>query len=95
MNQYEAVFILNPDLQESDLEKAVHAATSMITKEGGEVKKEESWGKKTMTFRLKKHNEGVYHRVEFDIEPGKISALKREFGLNDNILRVMIVRKEA
>jgi len=95
VKEYEAIFIVRPDLEEKDLDKSISGINSMIAKEGGKVIKEEKWGKKFLAYPIRKYREGVYHKVDFDAEPDKISTLKREYSLNLDVLRTMIVRREA
>jgi small subunit ribosomal protein S6 len=95
VKQYEAIFIIKPALDDKQIDGVMLSATSMITKKGGNVIKDEKWGKRVLAYPIKKQKEGVYYKVDFDADADKISDLKREYSLNLDILRTMIVCREA
>ncbi|MBU1888234.1 MAG: 30S ribosomal protein S6, partial [Candidatus Omnitrophica bacterium] len=43
-------------------------------------------------YPIEKHKEGIYYLVNFQIDPGAISAIKRVFTLNESILRFLVTR---
>ena len=95
MNSYEAVFILSAALDADAAEKTVEDIKSVITKNKGEVADVQNWGKKRFSFLIKKQVEGYYYLANFQIDPLMIKKLESTYRLNDSILRVLIVRKDA
>lgn len=92
-NNYEALLILRPDIKEEDLKNVYKAVVDSITKSGGTVSKEEPWGKKQLTYPIKKVREGYYYKAEFTAPAEAISKLEAGYKLNADILRVMITRR--
>ena len=92
MAQYEITLILRPEGTEEQLKHTVAHAGELITKEGGVITATEAWGRRRLTFTLKKQREGVFFLLRVQGEPAAMDRLKRAFRLEEIILRVMIVR---
>jgi len=93
MNNYEGLFIIKPDLKEEEVKNAFKAVCDSITKTGGAVKKEESWGKKQLAYPIKPFREGYYYKVDFTAEAASVSKLEAGYKLNADVMRVMITRR--
>ena len=95
MNKYEAMFIVNPDLVEEDKKNLFNQIGESITKNQGQLLDQAVWAeKRKLIFPIKKHHEATYYLVNFMCPPEIIKEIKRIYGLNENILRVMITRPE-
>jgi len=92
MKEYEALFVIDPD-KEASIKEIADTITGSITKAGGKVEKEENWGKQRLAFRIKKKADGIYYKLDFSIEPSKISVLNSDYKLNADISRVIITTK--
>jgi small subunit ribosomal protein S6 len=94
MNNYEGLFIIRPDLKEEDIQGAIKAIGESVTKNGGSVKKEETWGKKQLAYPIRKFREGYYYKLDFEAPPAAIIKLESVYKLSDEtILRTMITRR--
>lgn len=93
MNQYEGVFILDPDLQEDATETAIQQIEQTIAQHNGNVRNSERWGKKSLCYEIKKRKDGYYVLVDFEAEPGVIRSLNAEYRLMPVILRHAIFRR--
>ena len=93
MKNYEGMFILNPQLDKDALTKVVNFIGETITKNDGLVDKVQDLGKKRLTHKIKKNQEGLYYLVDFKIKPEIISELNHSYKLNESILRNMIILK--
>ncbi len=92
MKNYEALFVLRPDAEES-IKKVTDLITDSIKKNKGKILKEDNWGKRTIAYPIKKHRDGVYYKLNFSIEPSVIEALNRTYRLNSGILRTLIIKR--
>jgi len=93
MNNYEGLFIVKPDLKEEDAKNLFKTIGEAVTKAGGAIKKEESWGKKQLAYPVKKFKEGYYYKLDFAAEADSISKLEETYKLNPDILRAMMSRR--
>ncbi|NQT06386.1 MAG: 30S ribosomal protein S6 [Candidatus Omnitrophica bacterium] len=94
MRRYEGMFILKPDMATEDHEKTVKSIEEAISKNGGKVEKCEKWARRRLAYSIKKYAEGEYYLCDFTVEPKAITPLNMAYGLNENILRTMIIVKE-
>ena len=95
MRNYEMVFIINPELDEDGTEGVVDDVKGLITRNNGEVTKAEPWGLRKLAYPIKKHREGRYVLMEFDLEPQSISEIERVLKLTEPVIRHLIVRLES
>ena len=94
MNKYEGIFIFKPDLDEKKLEEEYLKAEEVIRKHEGKVEKSEKWGKKKLTFEIKKFRDGFFLYLLFEAAPASIKTFTDIFKIDNNILRTQIIRKE-
>ncbi len=93
MNKYEAMFIIKPDLSEEDRKALFAQIQEAVVKNKGEITNSAVWSeRRKLTFPLKKQQEGVYYLVNFNAPSEAITKLKYAFKLNEQILRVLILR---
>lgn len=93
MNQYEGIFIINPTLDTQTIRKTVADVQDILTREGGQIVNVEEWGRRKLAYEVKKHSDGYYILVNFDLPGVKVSRVKELVILNEQIIRHMIVRR--
>ena len=94
MKDYELTVLIHQDL-ESDLEKPLAKIRSLVTGNGGEIAKEDNWGKKKLAYAIKGEEFAIY--VAMDIKLPATAPLKISNTLNitDEVLRYLLVKAEA
>lgn len=92
MNYYEIVVIIHPDLSDEGVENLVKDLEKVVQTHGGEVLQIESWGKKRLTFAIKKLRYGSYVLVRFGATDTTLAELKRFCRYNESVLRDLLVR---
>jgi len=93
LKKYEGIFITKSALNDEIAKKLLAQIEVEISKNGGSIDKIENWGKKGLAYSIKKNKEGVYYKVDFTITPDKISNLKDTYRLNEDILKVVVIKK--
>jgi len=91
MKQYEGMFILKPDLDKTEVDKILNHIQELVVKHKGAIDEIKDMGKNRLAYPLKKNKEGFYYRVNFNIIPSAIDAIKKNLVLNESILRLMII----
>ncbi len=94
MNKYESIIIVNPNLDEVALKALEEKFTGLIN-ENGKVESVENMGKKKLAYEIKKHAEGTYLLFNFEAQPDSIKELERVYRITDDIMKFIVVRKEA
>ncbi len=91
MRSYECVFILTPNLGDSEAESHVDRFAEIITSRSGEINKKEIWGKRKLAYEIKGHIEGIYALFKFMGNNEILDELKRVFKFDDFVVRHMIL----
>ena len=93
MNKYETIIIINPDIEEDGIKKIIQKFSDLIN-EHGKVESVDEIGKKRLAYLIKKQKEGFYVLINFEAEPSSIAELERVYGITDEILKFIVVKKE-
>lgn len=94
MKKYEVMFIINPALEDEKREAVIEKVKAVITAEG-EVEKVDAWGMRKLAYPIEKKNEGYYVVIEFSASPELPKELDRRLRISDDVMRHIIVCKEA
>ena len=94
MRHYELMVILDPDVEERTVGPALDQFLTVVKKDGGEVEKVDIWGRRRMSFEIKKKAEGIYPVVDLQAEPATVKELDRQLNLNEAVLRTKVIRPD-
>ena len=93
INNYEAMFILQPNLNEAQGKEAFAQLGEAITKNEGQLVTSGTWSeKRKLGYPIKKFQEGIYYLITFKAEASVILKLRQIYKLNESILRILITR---
>jgi len=93
MENYEGLFIIDPDLSADISKQTIDAITDIIVKQEGVISETSEWGRRKLSYLIQKKREGVYVLFTFSIKPETIARLHSLLRLNDQILKYLITRK--
>ena len=88
---YETTFIVDSVLEDEKVEAIITRYHSFFTKNGGEIAKTEKWGRRKLSYPIKKRATGNYVTIEFTASPSIITKLERAYHLDDEVLRFLTV----
>ncbi len=94
MRDYELVLVLSTKLEKAPVEKLLTKIKKDLEGLGGKVDKEEDWGKKELTFRIKKEAEGIFLFWQITVEAEKVGQFEQKLKLEEQLLRYLLVRAE-
>lgn len=94
MPYYETVFIARQDLSTTQVEAMTEAFTKAITDNGGSVAKTESWGLRSLAYKIKKNRKGHYMQLTIDAPSPAMKELERQMLINEDLLRHLTVRTD-
>jgi small subunit ribosomal protein S6 len=92
MRPYEVVVILEPSLEESQVQAILNKSTEQLQASGSTVNKVDKWGKRRFAYEIAKKTEGFYVLLDVSSEPEPMAVLDRQLRLADDVLRHKIVR---
>ena len=95
MRHYEIVFLVHPD-QSEQVPAMVERDRKMSTGSGGEIHREEDWGRRQLEFPIKKIHKAHYVLLNIECSKAVLDELESAFRFNDAVLRhLTLVRKAA
>ena len=95
MPLYESVVIARQDIATTQVDTLADELTNIITEGGGKVTKRESWGLRSLTYRIKKNRKAHYVFFNIDAPPAAINEFERRMRINEDVLRYLTVRVET
>ena len=94
MRNYEVVFIVHPDLEETAFNDVVDRIKGWITEADGNIANVDVWGKRKMAYPIRKQREGQYVLINAQMNPSSISELERNIRLTEPVLRHLVTVQE-
>lgn len=94
MPLYEHVFLARQDLSQAQVDALAAAATEIVESNGGKVSKTETWGLKSLSYKIDRNRKA--HFVLLNIEcPGNVVAeLERQNRINEDVIRWLTIAVE-
>ena len=94
MPLYEHVYLARQDLSPQQVEELTTQFKGVVEQNGGKIAKEEYWGVKSLTYRIKKNRKAHMTLFNLDAPPAAINEIERQERLNEDVLRYLTVRVE-
>ena len=95
MALYEHVFLARQDLAQAQVDALAEAATKIITDNQGKVVKTETWGLRSLAYRIAKNRKAHYVMLEIDAPAGVVAELERQTQINEDVIRYMTVKVDG
>ncbi|WP_439527432.1 30S ribosomal protein S6 [Pannonibacter sp.] len=95
MPLYEHVFLARQDVSTQQVEQLVEQYKGLLEANGGKVGKIETWGLRSLAYRVKKNRKAHYTLMNIDAPHAAIAEMERQMGLNEDVLRFMTIKVEA
>ncbi len=90
MKEYELTVLIHPDL-EADIEKPLKKVRDIVTKAGGEIIKEDNWGKKKLAYQINKEDFAVYVYMDVKLPSDAPLRISNVLNITDEVLRYLLV----
>lgn len=92
MALYEHVFLARQDLAQAQVDALAEAATKIVEDNQGKVVKTETWGLRSLAYRIAKNRKAHYVMLEIDAPAGVVAELERQTQINEDVIRYMTVK---
>ena len=92
MPLYEHIYLARQDVSPQQVEELTNALTEVLTQGGGTVTKNEYWGLKSLSYRIRKNRKAHYSLLNIDAPSAAVAEMERQMRINEDILRFMTVR---
>ena len=90
MKEYELTVLIHPDL-EADLETPLKKVRDIITAAGGNIIREDNWGKKKLAYPIRREEFAVYIYMDVALPADAPLKISNIFNITDEVLRYLLV----
>jgi small subunit ribosomal protein S6 len=94
LRNYEMVLIAVPQLDDEGLATLTERVVGWITTANGTVTGTNVWGRRQLAYAVRKHTDGIYVVVNFQLAPSATRELERNLSLDEQIIRHLVVRPD-
>jgi small subunit ribosomal protein S6 len=94
MKEYESVFVLNPSVDDSQVDAELEKIKEFLTGRNSEITEVQKWGRRKLAYEIGKNKEGIYTLIRFNADSSVPRELNRRYRLNENMLRYLTVLYE-
>jgi small subunit ribosomal protein S6 len=92
MRTYEVIFILRPELPETEIDALIEQMQEAVTSAGGTVAKQEKWGKRPLAYRVAGEREGYFVLFEVEGAGQGLHELERRLKVAEPVIKQLSVR---
>jgi small subunit ribosomal protein S6 len=93
MNSYYLTLVIKSDLEEEKRKSLLGSMLKHLTGEDGKVVKEDLWGERAFSYKIKKQSKGFYAHFEIDAEAKSAKGLDKVLKLEEDILRYLLIKR--
>ena len=94
MQNYEIMFIVNPNGTEEEIDKINGQLEAVITAGGGKIGKIEKLGKRRLAYLVNKFREGSYVLFTITADGAIVREVERRLRVIDNVIKYLTVRMD-
>jgi small subunit ribosomal protein S6 len=91
VRRYETIFILRPDLGESQFQDNIKRFAGFVASGGGEMLETDEWGFRELAYRIHNEHRGYYVRLDYAAGGDVMNEVERNLKLSDAVLRYLSV----
>ena len=95
MNKYELAVVVSAKIEDEERAAVVDKCKALIERFGGTITNVDDWGKKRLAYEIQKMKEGFYYFIQFEAESSAPAEIESRIRIMDNVLRYLVVRKDA
>ena len=92
MALYEHVFLARQDLSQAQVDALAATATEIVETNQGKVTKTETWGLKSLAYKIKRNRKAHYVMLNIDAPAGVVAELERQTSINEDVIRFLTIR---
>jgi small subunit ribosomal protein S6 len=92
MNVYENIIIINASLPDEEIDMAIAKIKEVITGQGGQIVKTSIWGKRKLTYEIKKQKRGLYLLLVYKAIPSAIKKLEDFYKVFEPVIKHSVIK---
>ena len=94
MRKYEVIILIDPTVEERQVDSVMEKYLKVVTDEKGTVDKVDVWGKRRLAYEIQNKSEAIYVVLNETCEPATVQEIDRLFAIDEKIMRTKVMRPE-
>ncbi|WP_059105079.1 30S ribosomal protein S6 [Shouchella shacheensis] len=94
MRTYEIMYIIAPTLEEAANKEIIERYNKVLTDNGAVIDKVTEQGKKRLAYEINDFKDGFYVLLNVQADGEALDEFNRLIKINDNVIRVLVVKDE-
>ncbi|BDQ41099.1 30S ribosomal protein S6 [Cutibacterium granulosum] len=94
MRKYEVMILIDPTVEERQVDSVMEKYLKVVTDEKGTVDKVDVWGKRRLAYEIQNKSEAIYVVLNVTCEPATVQEIDRLFAIDEKIMRTKVMRPE-
>ena len=94
MRKYEVMFIVKPDLEESEIAKIAEEMKKVLTDKSAKILDEKKMGQRELAYEINKYKTGYYYLYTIEANTEAINEFDRIARISENVIRHLVIRVE-
>jgi small subunit ribosomal protein S6 len=91
---YEHIFLVRQDATAAQVDVLLEQYKGVLAAGGAKVEKVESWGIKSLTYRIKKNRKAHMTLLNISGPHAPIAEMERQMSISEDVIRFMTIRVE-
>jgi len=89
---YDLTLLLSTTAPEEQRTKILSDVGEMIISAGGQVERQDDWGRRPLAYRINHQPEADYHMLQFTGPPTLIETLSHDLRITDGVVRFRVIK---
>lgn len=94
MNKYEIMFVVKSDMEEAEINKTAESLKTVLTEKGANIIEEKAMGQRELAYEINKFKTGYYFLYIVEASAEAVEEFNRVVGINECVLRHLVIKKE-
>ena len=94
MNNFEAVFLLSPEITSKARSECLESLENMINEKSGKTISNEDWGLRDLSYKINNYSKAFYNFYQIEIDGDKLEGIKKTLNQDENFIRYLFVKVE-
>jgi small subunit ribosomal protein S6 len=91
---YETMYILRPDLSDSDVDNAIAKYQTILQNQGAESITIQHRGRRRLAYDIAGHREGTYIQMNYEAPSRAIEDLEKAMRLSEEVIRYLTTKRK-
>lgn len=94
MRKYEIMFIVRPDMEETEIQNTAATMKKVLTDKGSKMLEEKAMGQRELAYEINKFKTGYYYLFVVEATAEAVAEFDRVVRINESLLRHLIIKVE-